>query len=162
MLGPENLFTKNRWMNRARLWRLIFLMHPAGYWEPSPALAFSLLAQKITKEDVKRFKAKKKAAARESAVVVDGQPAGDDAGKDVADERFLCPLTGLDPEALEWSLPARLKAVAALYEDSERPMPVVRIWVSGRACLAPTGAAAGIALLFFGDCFCLPPAAAAA
>lgn len=134
MLGPENLFTKSKWLKRCRLWRLIFLMHPDGYWDPSDSIALPLLAQKVRRQDVAHLVKGKRKLWRNLMVI--GATGGEleQAGEsfhghaDTAEGK-LCPLTGLEPEALEWSMPERLRAIAAYYEDSDKPLPAARIWV---------------------------------
>ena len=44
LLAGGNLCATAKWMDKARLWRLILLHNTAGYWEPTPGLAFALQA----------------------------------------------------------------------------------------------------------------------
>lgn len=51
MLGGTNLLKRSRWYERARLWRLILLQSREGWWDPSPGVAFGLLAQYVRPTD---------------------------------------------------------------------------------------------------------------
>jgi hypothetical protein len=44
LLSGGNLHTKARWMEKARLWRMILLQDPSGFWDATPGLAFALHA----------------------------------------------------------------------------------------------------------------------
>jgi hypothetical protein len=44
MMASDNLRSSGQWFDRARLWRMIFLGHADGWFEPSQGLAFSLQA----------------------------------------------------------------------------------------------------------------------
>jgi hypothetical protein len=44
MLIGGNLRSPQNWMQKARMWRVILLSNDSGFWEPSDALAFALLA----------------------------------------------------------------------------------------------------------------------
>ena len=54
LLSPGILNTRDKWWVKARLWKLILAQSPAGYWDPTHTVAFSLEARS-TKEvaDVK-------------------------------------------------------------------------------------------------------------
>ena len=41
-LLAAGLHTKARWLEKARVWRLLFLQHSDGFWDISPGLAFAL------------------------------------------------------------------------------------------------------------------------
>lgn len=110
----------------------MFLQNPEGYWDPSPSLALSLLAQRIQREDVAHLQRGKRQAWKIAVATVTTDETIDEAGviEGVsADEGKLCPLTGLDHSAIEWSMPERLRTVASTYADSDKPMPALRIWV---------------------------------
>jgi hypothetical protein len=44
LLASDNLRARDDWMNRARMWRFIFLANDAGYYDPLAGLAFALRA----------------------------------------------------------------------------------------------------------------------
>jgi hypothetical protein len=44
LLSGGNLHTRSDWLEKARLWRLILLQDPAGFWDASGGLAFALHA----------------------------------------------------------------------------------------------------------------------
>lgn len=58
MFGPKNVLTKGGWLTRARLWRVVLLQHPDGFWDPSESLAAALLAQSVDSDEL--LEAKKK------------------------------------------------------------------------------------------------------
>lgn len=141
MLGPENLFVRRCWLRRSRLWRLVLLMNPAGYWDPSPSLALPLLAQRVVAPRKGAAAAGPKLerggglrAWRAALTLLATEGEREAAAESVQGEDptalALCPLTGLDPSAVEWSVPQRLRDVAALYEDGDRPLPVARVWAT--------------------------------
>jgi hypothetical protein len=47
MLSADNLRSTGRWLDRARLWRIILLSNEEGWFEPSAGLAFSLYAMPV-------------------------------------------------------------------------------------------------------------------
>ena len=44
LLAGGNLCVTEKWMDKARLWRIILLHNAEGYWDPTPGLAFALQA----------------------------------------------------------------------------------------------------------------------
>ena len=46
MLAPGNLFAQKKWLERARLWRLILLQNEDGSWDATDGVGLSLLAQR--------------------------------------------------------------------------------------------------------------------
>lgn len=135
LLGPGNIFTKQRWLKRCRLWRVVFLMSPGGYWDPSDGLALALLAQRIHASDVLHIKKGDEKQWRTLLVIASTEGAHEEAGvvmKGIAEsEGALCPLTGVDPTAIEWSMPPLLKAIAK-HSSREHPLNALRVWV--RCC----------------------------
>lgn len=154
LLGPANLFTRTRWWKRSRLWRLVFLIHPEGFFDPSPGLAHALLAQRIRPRDVAHLLRRKAAAAQSllamAATEGELEEAADDvevAGGKGADPRLLareaefCPVTGFDHTAVEWAMPRRLRDLEAEYAKEGLKLPALRFWVRRRPpfCLRRLG-----------------------
>jgi hypothetical protein len=129
--GPGNVFTKQRWLKRCRLWRAVFLMAPGGYWDPSPGLA--LLSQRVRATDVLHVKKGDEKQWRHLLVLAATEGAFEEAGVEMkgiaASEGALCPLTGLDPSAIEWSMPPILKKIAKHSSREENPINALRVWV---------------------------------
>ena len=86
MLGPGNMAADDRWMARARLWRLILLQAADGHWELCDDVALAVQAQAPT------------------------QPA--DGGGPDPDPRDGCPLAA-DAEALRAKMPLGLEDLCA-------------------------------------------------
>lgn len=133
LLGPGNLYTKKRWFRRARLWRFVLLVNPAGYFDPTPGLAMALLAQRVLPKDVKHL-LRKKAGTLESLLVLaatDGEvdEAPDDVIGQITKEDAFCPATGFDWTAIEWCMPKRLRKLQEEYEAEGLEVPVLRFWV---------------------------------
>lgn len=121
MIGPGNLFTRARWLKRARCWRFVLLADPAGYWDATPGLAPALLAQRVTPKQMKHLQRKQAAGWKSifmlAATEGEIEDAGDDViGKLTQSEDQFCPVTGFDWTAVEWSVPEALKEVAKRYE----------------------------------------------
>lgn len=44
LFSKENMNTRNSWWHKARLWQLVFTQADEGFWEPTDASAFALMA----------------------------------------------------------------------------------------------------------------------
>lgn len=150
MLGPHNLCTKAQWLDRARVWRLIFLVRPDGSWDASetPGVAFALQAQRVRPQDVKKITRKERSAWQSALVKMatdaEVMDAADEVEGGVSGTAGVCPLTGMDARAVEWSAPEALRRVAA-EEGTGEPFPLVRAWV--RAHTGPPSDARGNGLI---------------
>lgn len=133
-MGPANLFTKNKWWPRSRLWRFIFLIDPAGFFDPSPGLAPALLAQRVRPQDVQHLM-RKKAGALESLLVIAATEAElEEAENDIEGvgktEEDLCPVTGFDHTAIEWCMPKQLQKLQRVSAAEGRTLPALRFWTT--------------------------------
>lgn len=52
-------------------------------------------------------------------------------------EMRLCPITGFDPSAIQWSMPRMLRQLA-LDSPEDNPLPAVRVWVRAKALYPPS------------------------
>lgn len=126
MIGPANMRTQSKWWNRARLWRFIFLQSPEGWWEPSADLSIALLALKIRPAAIVTHK--KGFFSR--YIPDDWDVLGDAAGGDkeeMATPADTCPLSGFDTDAVQWTMPPRLREAAGAKIVDETT--ALRIWV---------------------------------
>lgn len=106
------------WRPRAQLWRLVLLQDVRGFWDPGAGLAQALNAVKLTPDDLKRFLSGE-AADKASAAASGKLPT-------------CCPLSGGDPEAFTWSIPAVLRDCAA---RAGGRLDAERVWATS-LCLA--------------------------
>ena len=124
MLAPSNLFTQERWLTRARTWRLVLLQAEDGRWEPSRDLALALLSHRTRPHRHVGAKAGGALspglgalAALASGDVDELDDVEDDVGEDGAerarDDVERCPLTGYSAAAVAWSMPEHLRLAAA-------------------------------------------------
>lgn len=92
--------------------------NPDGSWDATPGLALAILAQKVRAEGAKHLTKADEAAWRTLlvAVTTEGEQEAEvgvlSSGASNS-EGALCPLTGLDSAAIEWSIPPSLAEACA-------------------------------------------------
>lgn len=140
-----NLFAKNRWLKRCRIWRLVLGMDPRGFWDASEGAAAALLAQRVLPADVAHLKKRGGAVnGIRSLVVLAGTQLNDHAGDDVSGdvsakkaESAFCPVSGFPMDAIEWSMPPALKRLTEYRggpgsRRKRETFSPLRIWVRFR------------------------------
>lgn len=152
---PHHRQSSRHWLRRARLWRMILLQDPSGFWDATPGLALSVQARTVRPDPhvtvpkrptvlpaflgaVRRVVAGNAAAKRSGGGDKGGELA---AAVDGVAER-QCPFTGFDFEALEWSMPKELARLDGLVPEEEAqgrhrhgPVNALRIWTT-QLCVA--------------------------
>lgn len=108
MLGPENMISKRHWLRRARLWRFILLQDPSGAWDATPGLGVAL--QCVRAKPREGYDSSKRVLLPVPALMPRQDPleAGaamtEGAGADAATTKALCPFSGSDWTAIEYSV----------------------------------------------------------
>lgn len=116
------------WRQRAQLWRLVFLQDVRGFWSPGAGLAQALHAVKLREGDLKKFLSGDTGYAREK----EKQPL-DNNNNSRGDMPTVCPLSGGDPEAFAWSIPASLSECA---RKSGGRVDAGRVWATALSLAA--------------------------
>ena len=149
MLGRGNLFTKKKWLDRCRLWRLILLQAEDGSWDPDDSgLGFALLAHHsrprggATGDGAQQGAAEAKAGLSAAVALMSGDDemaddvlddaaaAGTEAGEQGGGSRpENCPLTGYSAAALRWSVPEPLMLLQTA-AGGEAVLPAARVWTT--------------------------------
>lgn len=141
-----NLFAKNRWLRRCRVWRLVLLMDPRGFWDATEGLAGALLAQRVLPADVAHLKRRGGAVnGLRNLLVIAATELNDHAGEDVhvrgggvpstnvAEEAAFCPVSDFPLDAIEWSMPPELRRLSEYAGKSPRKLKTfspLRIWTT--------------------------------
>ena len=133
LLVLHSTLRSRRWLERARLWRLVLTQRPDGAWDASDAVAFALAARPPAEVSaVPRLPWACKAALLPCLA---SAPAADEAPSPAASPRHAhaaaggdCPLAGCTAAALVAPMPAALAALPPSAEAS-------RVWVT-MCCLS--------------------------
>lgn len=121
MLAMGNMNVSANWIQRSRLWRIVFLGNEQGFWTPSESLAAALCATRVRAEEISvapmhrllpwiRVGHRRTPGPRDK----DGL-AGD------------CPLTGSSADAIDWTMPDSLREAGAA---SNGRLNALRVWTT--------------------------------
>ena len=125
MFAPNNLFTQERWLTRARTWRLVLLQKEDGCWQPSVGLAQAIASHRTRPRKKKEggeggggikspgmgtLAALATGDMDELDDLEDAVEAAEGAGTEDVER---CPITGFSASAIAWSMPEHLRLAAA-------------------------------------------------
>ena len=124
MFAPRNMFTGERWLTRARTWRLVLLQKEDGCWEPSGGLAQAIASHRTRprkkKEGGGGGGVKSPGMGTLAALATGDMDELDDLEDAVeaaegqgAEDVERCPITGFSAAAIAWSMPEHLRLAAA-------------------------------------------------